>query len=279
MGYHLGAGYSTVVQGMQSAINGGIFNPGLAGVSFHCPTGNCTFSGQYHSIAYCSSCSDIFEDLSLQRVNTTYVSQVYYSNGTTVNQTVPVTLLNTTLPSGLYALSWPTGAVVSNSTFLVMQGGGFDGYIEMILGLPVDFLPYGGYVREGCSDAATNDTWYCKGYGAARCELSPCVKTYKADISGGSLVESLDGPANLSFGESGGSGFVSTVPADCLNSRQRQSLIELGYSIGEDTNWIPYNVSIDTFTGGTGMHLAISAMLPRRLCPRNAFTKFTGRAR
>jgi hypothetical protein len=248
MGFHLGVGYSTVVQGMQSAINGGIFNPNLASVSFHCPTGNCTFSGQYHSIAYCSSCSDISEDLSLQRVNTTYVSQAYYSNGTTVNQTVPVTLLNTTLPSGLYALSWPSDSIVSN-TYFVMQGSEFDGHIEMILGLPVDFLSYGSYVREGCSDAATNDTWYCKGYGAARCELSPCVKTYKVDISGGSLVESLDGPANLSFGESGESGFVSTVPADCLNSRQRQSLIELGYSIGEDTSWIPYSVSIDTFTG------------------------------
>ena len=249
MGYHLGAGYSTVVQGMQSAINGGIFNPGLASVPFHCPTGNCTFSGQYHSIAYCSSCFDISEDLSLQRINTTYVSQAYSSNGTIVNQTIPVTLLNTTLPSGLYALSWPTDTIESNSTYFVMQGSGVDGYIEMILGLPVDFLLDSSYQREGCSDAATNDTWYCKGYGAARCELSPCVKTYKADISGGSLVESLDGPANLSFGEVGENAFVSTVPADCLNSRQRQSLIELGYSIAEDTSWIPYNVSIDTFTG------------------------------
>ena len=128
MGFHLGVGYSTVVQGMQSAINGGIFNPNLASVSFHCPTGNCTFSGQYHSIAYCSSSSDISENLSLQRVNTTYVFRANYSNGTTVNQTVPVTLLNTTLPSGLYALSWPTDSIVSNSTYFVMQGGGFDGY-------------------------------------------------------------------------------------------------------------------------------------------------------
>jgi hypothetical protein len=97
-------------------------------------------------------------------------------------------------------------------------------------------------------DASTNDTWYCKGCGAAKCELSPCVKTYKADISGGSLVESVEGPANLLFGGEGDI-FASTVPADCLNSRQRQSLIELGYPIEGNTRWIPYNVTIDTFTG------------------------------
>lgn len=245
MGDHVGAAYSTVVKGMQSAINGGIFNPGLADVSFHCPTGNCTFSGQYHSIAYCSSCSDISEDLTLQRISTAYAVNISDSN-VDFNG---VTLLNTTLPSGLYALSWPIDSSESNSTYFVAHGSGLSGHIEMILGLPVDFLLYGGYTREGCSDAATNDTWYCKGYGAARCELSPCVKTYKADISGGSLVESVEGPANLSFGGLGVSGFASTVPADCLNSRQRQSLIELGYPIEGNTRWIPYNVSIDRFTG------------------------------
>ena len=36
--------------------------------------------------------------------------------------------------------------------------------------------------------ASDNDSNFCTGRGAARCILSPCVKTYSAEIRGGFLV-------------------------------------------------------------------------------------------
>ena len=44
-----------------------------------------------------------------------------------------------------------------------------------------------------------NNMWSCKGYGAARCNLRPCVRTYSADISAGSFQVT----------------FVSATPVDC----------------------------------------------------------------
>lgn len=55
--------------GLRAAMAGGLTNPGstASSVLFQCPTGNCTFTEHngvtYSSIAYCSSCEDVTEDI------------------------------------------------------------------------------------------------------------------------------------------------------------------------------------------------------------------------
>lgn len=39
----------------------------------------------------------------------------------------------------------------------------------------------------GCDDASSNNTWYCRGYGAATCLIQPCLKTYSAGVQAGRL--------------------------------------------------------------------------------------------
>jgi Protein of unknown function (DUF3176) len=67
-GKHIGAATGTVSLEMQRAINAGIFNPG-GNIAFDCPTGNCTFPSEYHTIAYCSECNDTTNRLSINEAS------------------------------------------------------------------------------------------------------------------------------------------------------------------------------------------------------------------
>ena len=77
-------------------------------------------------------------------------------------------VMNTSLPSGLHAESWSTQP---NTTYFVMGSNSMFGSTEMTLGRPIDI--YGSYNNPGCLDEKTVDIWYCKGYGAATCNLFP----------------------------------------------------------------------------------------------------------
>ncbi|KAL1858045.1 hypothetical protein Daus18300_010157 [Diaporthe australafricana] len=118
--------------------------------------------------------------------------------------------------------------------------------------------------KYGCDDPASNDTWHCRGYGAAQCALQPCVRTYSCSIENGRInevtVEHSDVDQTWGFGEpeaTAGS-FVTgdynnrklfgLVDTKCINDEERQRLREEGYDTDKPSRWLPYNTTFDPST-------------------------------
>ena len=260
---------------LRAAINAGLTSSnGL--VSPTCLTGNCTFMREYGTIAYCSSCTEITEDLTVQsrivQSNFTNIMEAFINgtNGTTSqNYTGPAFLANTnvlidtSLPSGLSISSFP-GADFNFSTMGVntqQDAMGDSDRVEIIVGKQVQlFDPATGKRPTGCNESSTNDTWYCKGYGAASCSLAPCVRTFTSTIEAGQLYETSVSTSNHTLSSWGymvqvppeSSGptilpprYSSMVDTNCLSGYERLSLSKAGYHLDPRTRWLAYNLTFD----------------------------------
>jgi hypothetical protein len=269
--YHIAAGMGLLPAGMQTAINAGLFSPAGVTIPFNCPTGNCTFPNKYHTMGYCSSCSDITDDLKVVVTNHSSVTQGYYSNGTTYPVTYYYILYNTTLPSGLNAM-FGSGAPVNQSFLtiapfqtaqqsaiqMIYAPGSWDTYPS----------PWGGLT--GTFDMCSS--WGCKpGYGAAQCSFNPCVRTYSASIHDGKLSETYEGNFSVPMTYGYNSYYVAAVNLPCLSSQQRQVLLQAGYDVPPGAEWISYNSSgfnISTANGVLGpdaQHCVYSFLLSNQL--------------
>ncbi len=190
-GTHIGAGLINIPPELQSAINAGIFSPG-GGVTPSCLTGNCSFTQPYSTIGYCGGCKDITDDLKFIFENaSTSDSGVasgfsrsaesivsYLPSGTSINSTGTLTTNEGTASNSVWNLA------TMNSTFAMqsVQGNGQGNELEIIVAQnpyfrdPVN-APLSSTLNETCQSG--NDTWQCKGYGAASCTMYPCVRTCK----------------------------------------------------------------------------------------------------
>ena len=285
--------------GMQAAIVDGVISPGR-GVQAECPTGNCTF-GDYSTVAYCSACQDITKELSIQ---TAFVKSNYsdiqilpttFPNGTegNISMVTPGFLSNTnisvltSLPSGLSVFNGPGTALNLTTMQVLVQGEGSPNQMyrmEIIVGKQFKtFDPATGQPPSGCENASANDTWFCNGYGAASCTLSPCVRTYTSVVNAGVLQENRvpgdDGtgyiwghtvppwsPTPVNIPSDTPSSIISSlaipsvsparfpgiyvpyigmIDTTCLSGYERQSLLNSGYSLQQRTRWLPYNFTFD----------------------------------
>lgn len=147
---------------MAATIYSGLISPpdnASAVIAPVCPSGNCTFpaydGASYQSLAMCHQCEDI----------TQLVKNRTRSGG----------LSNFTLPSGPYlATSIALSATTKNST-PIANSGVFD--LEMVM-----------YTNQSGPLALAGPPQDVRLLGA-RCSLSPCVKTYSAQISNHVLLE------------------------------------------------------------------------------------------
>ena len=241
-GLHDGNLQISISTGMQSAVNIGVFQPAVD-VQFDCPTGNCTFGQPYHSVGYCSHCSDISSELQIKNLTHTYTVPSDLTN----NFTEVVWELNTSLPSGLSVINGVGVGGQFDDEYFAMGDPTYTGSIEIISGAS----RYNISSRGSCPDLSNNDTWSCRGYGAARCTLKPCIKTYTANVSAGNVQESLLSTfSNLAVWDNSTMDyeiFEAAVNIGCLSSNERQSLIKLGYKIEDSTQWLPYNQTWDPF--------------------------------
>lgn len=146
---------------MNAALYTGIFEPpanASANVRFDCATGNCTFPAtddaiSYMSLAMCHSCTDISDQISVR-------------NGTEDGEKV----VNHVLPSGLTI----GGSILSNTTWI--EGGE--------PGQNTPFVNSTLFTFEMMMIMPSNlRVW------ASRCSLTPCVKSYGANITNGVLEE------------------------------------------------------------------------------------------
>ena len=227
--------------GIRSAVNGGVFQPGVP-IQVQCATGNCTFSQPYHSMGYCSHCLDVTHELQIH-------NQTHHYTPPNTNQTEDGYVLNTTLPSGLFvACGVGTEDFIGNEYFS-MGPSPLDGSIEVISGACPSF--YDLFGRGKCAGSQHNDTWYCRGYGAARCTLEPCIRTYTSRVSAGNLQEDLlstsSDLAESNIDSVDLDTLLAAVDIGCISAHERQSLIGLGYSISNNTRWLPYNQTFAPF--------------------------------
>ena len=241
-GLHDGNLQISISTGMQSAVNIGVFQPAVD-VRFDCPTGNCTFDQPYHSVGYCSHCSDISSELQINNLTHSYTVPTDLAN----NITEVVWEFNTSLPSGLSVINGVGVGGQFDDEYFAMGDPTYTGSIEIISGA----RRYNISSRGSCPDLSNNDTWSCQGYGAARCTLKPCIKTYTANVSAGNVQESLISTfSNLAVWDNSTMDyeiFEAAVNVACLSSNERQSLIKLGYRIEGSTQWLPYNQTWDPF--------------------------------
>ena len=230
-GVHVGARASSITSSVQAAINAGIVAPG-GQVSMQCSSGNCTFS-DYSTLGYCAKCQDVSQQLVFQRGNVTFDG---YN----------VTAVTTYVPDG-YEVIYTRDGPESNFSVIAPVDLGF----QVIVGLPLDgpIDPATGGPPEGCdSSTSSNQTWRCRGYGAANCQMYPCVRSYSAEVTNGLLTETLVEETlsadTFSLGIETGGLYAATLNATCLTDGERDSLSAAGYQIDPKEKWIPYNLTV-----------------------------------
>ena len=108
------------------------------------------------------------------------------------------------------------------------------------------------FEQPGCADTLLGNSmgnWYCRGYGAARCELYPCIRSYEGAVKNGKLQErQLDTAHSWSYSSAAFEPAV-TLDTNCLSMKERINLVKHGYDLRDDTQWLAFNNSIDATTG------------------------------
>lgn len=231
------------VLGLRAVINAAMTTANEI-VSPVCLTGNCTFLKEYTTVAYCSSCTDVTEDLIVRGPS--------YPGNTNIP-------MNISLPSGLSVSTDSGAATVNLSTMAVdtQENQVGDSYrVEIIVGKQVNILdPVNSKPPTECNTSATNDTWYCKGYGAASCSLDPCVRSYTSTVETGQLYETSTSNSNNTTSKWGYTTpaprylrlplYSSMVDTTCLSDHERLGLIAAGYHLDPSTRWLAYNLTFD----------------------------------
>lgn len=207
-------------QDMQASVFAGIYAPQANIIPIACPSGNCSFT-EYRTLAYCSKCTDISDQL------------VYSTTNFTNEEGNSQVQWNYTLPSGTHTM-WsniePMMPMVSNFT---------DSY-EVVWSAGDSPAP--------CKEADRSDpfkAWPCQGYGAANCTIKPCVRTYTAEVKEGVATERLRSTASQFYTRPGESVVLAMVDVPCLSQNQRQKLVGCGYSINNTTDMVPYRESLE----------------------------------
>lgn len=107
-----------------------------------------------------------------------------------------------------------------------------------------------------CDDSATNDTWRCRGFGAAECVLQPCVRTYSCSIEAGRINETIVEESSLDqiwgfwdpfLGDSNllHAPLLGLLDLHCVTDADRRNLIENGYDVDNAGRWLSYNTTLN----------------------------------
>lgn len=258
---HVSGELYTIAPAMRNSVSAGVFSPGNT-VAFTCPTGNCTFSSPYHTVGYCSSCSDISHQVKFtNEVNKTVSS---YANG-------PSWQNITSLPSGL---SITTSTNEDNRTAFATSVSSATGLIQLLVAPdPWGNNLYGNDEPDFGGDNSTaicaNDprlkgTWYCNEYGAASCTLYPCVRTYEAVVSNGRLTETLVSTSNTwtTYLDDYVGFALAMIDVECLSNGQQTSLAEVGFTFDGSTDWLPGNLD-EGYMNGPNETILYNSILDR----------------
>ncbi len=91
-----------------------------------------------------------------------------------------------------------------------------------------------------------NNTWSCKEYDAARCNLGPCVRTYSADISSGSFQKTFVSATPVDcWALSPRYELLAVVNTECLSGVEKTGLRDAGYYHEPNKRWLRYNLTFN----------------------------------
>ena len=249
---YTGADGSTASVPLQNAINAGIYAPGGA-VAFECATGNCTFAQPYSTVGYCGSCLDLTTNLTAQNISYPYYT---FSNGTSLYETAVNISLHPDPAAGYGTASTSISPGGPNETVFAMNSYAYEetgSETDIIASfLEPDSTTCGGNFGT-IEDGRRNLTWGCGNLGlslptdgknpnatvgAARCSLSPCVRTYTASIVNQKLTEQLiDVSGANNFGTS-----ATMFDVKCLSPGESDALTNTGYDL-RGKSWVPNNTT------------------------------------
>lgn len=242
----------------QSALRSGVFSRPDA-MQPGCSTGNCTFA-TYSTVGYCNRCQDISEDLKFTSVP---ANQHGYDCGPPGEKENYV--ITSYLPSN-FSMIWNTSNHGGPNILSGKLSQGPPVEFELIVGktrfsdLGID--PTTGKNLALCDDQfRLDDDWRCRGYGAARCSLFPCVRTYNTTVNAGMVTESLIEYTTLEIlrnkpywdttseyhGSLGGNYTLVLVNTSCVSPDDKQQLLNQGYQT--DSRWLVYKTSDDLLFG------------------------------
>lgn len=257
----------------KSSLTAGAFSH-ASSVQPYCPTGNCTF-GSFSTVGYCSTCEDISGQLqfsnefkSIDGRENSYSCTSMLPTGS--NVTYNTDDVHPSMFKGLFRGS--TGPAWKNEELSDNQISGSTVF-EFIAGKTfwsagvwsgVGSDPYTGDNITNCSDINYHpeNEWSCRGYGAARCTIFPCIREYEVTVTAGVVSETMirhtpfETPRNVSSGRVWNEPVVF-VNTSCLSPEERSKLVQEGYSVAQ--SWLRYNfpcniTSLDPGDRETGLY-------------------------
>lgn len=235
-GAHSGAFTETITAPLQAAINAGIFSPG--GLAPKCTTGNCSIEQEYGTVGYCSSCKDVTDQLTFSNVS---LGKGQFNANVKTSLLDGLTIASHGGPQStgpnLFAMDDFTARSSSNNVRVVQAVLAKQSWV---------YDPTTQHLPTGCAIASTNNTWRCKGYGAAICEFAPCVRTYSSEMTAGIFQEKqLSSSDNAVWGESKNGLIRGLVDTKCLSAHENQGLRDAGYQLNPSIRWLPYKLTYD----------------------------------
>jgi hypothetical protein len=107
--------------------------------------------------------------------------------------------------------------------------------------------PSAVYRRIDCDNTAPNASWLCRGYGAASCTFSACVRTYNATVTAGRLDETLieTSPKDVQweYDAESNNAMAAVIDTHCIASDEANQLRAANYTWNSTTRYIVYNLT------------------------------------
>lgn len=226
-----------------SAVTPGVIGPMMIGmlneslipsVPFDCPTGNCTYPKPYHSSGYCSQCSDVSDQVT--RTNDfQWRWEAANFNLSISNQTISISGNGDVM--AIRAVDSSQKTSISSIQIMASQ-------------------------LTHCENNSSTP-WGCRTYGAATCEIYPCVISYTGEVNVGTLKETITNTSAVwSTGLYNDPHFLGTIDVSCLNTSEMNALQQIGFDVSPDTKWLAYNESYVS----NGRNLTINETIVRPEC-------------
>lgn len=231
----------------------------------YCPTGNCTFES-FSTVGYCSTCEDISSQLKFNNEVKSNEGKKASYTCTSMLPTGSNITFNTddehpSMFRGLFRGStdfnrslweYSDNQISTTAVFEFISGKNFWS-AGVWSGTGND--PTTGHYITNCSDINYDpeNEWYCRGYGAARCTMFPCIREYEVAATAGVVSETMvrhtpfEAPGNVSS-DGGWNEPVVFVNTSCLSPEERSKLVHQGYSVAQ--SWLrytlPWNASVSS---------------------------------
>lgn len=248
-------------------------------MSWQCSTGNCSFPEAYGTLGFCSSCEDWSDRVIIEETYGCITANGTYDGSTPLEdcQEAPegdmrrgVIGVASSLHTGHYqgsttdwlnltvTINWTQPLVLMANTSAADVWTHFEGGVRPFYGgiflkgatpdAAVQADPFTGESIPDCNKAGSLDNWRCQGYGAAACNIQPCVRVHRANINGGQLQEEV-----VAHSDASSWGFEASVPTaapawigvvdtQCVSEPERDEIIKQGYAISA-SRWLPFNLS------------------------------------